>query len=232
MVDGGAEGGAWPLGLGGDCVVLVRFRPNTVRTPLITSDLLAQGREGVRDPLALAVLDLLKQALLARRVPAQEVDDLCQHKAPRIVEVLLAGRAEPGKEDAYVWRCGETTAFSYFRQRGQRFTELDEDTAHLQEKEDDAQEQEVHRQRQVDELRRVLEGEELPGDERELLHRVYTLQLPIEQLAKEELTRNPTFLRGARVGAPRTLAEARNSVDQRLTRARKRLGEILKRRVS
>lgn len=220
------------MGLGGECVVLVRFRPNTVRIPLITSHLLAQGREGGRDPLALAVLEILKRALLTRHVPAQEADDICQQKAPKIIEILLAGRVEPGKEDAYVWRCGETSASSYFRQRGQRFTELDEDTTHLQEKEDDAQEQEDRRQRRVDELREVLEGKELSRNDRELIHRVYVLETPIEKLAEEELAQRPTVLRGDRVGAPRTLAEARNSVDQRLTRARQRLGEILKRRVS
>ncbi len=204
-------------------------------TPTITPGLLAQAREGIRDPLAVAVLDILKRALARSRIPAQDVDDLCQHKVLKILEVLIAGRVEPGNEDAYVWRCGETSAISYFRKKKRPSVEFEEDTTpgeQGQGEEEETQEREARLQRQVEALREVLAGKELSPADVGLLRQVYVAHTSLEQLAREELNRNPTIRKGPQAGAPKTLAQARNSVDQRLTRARQRLSAILQRRLS
>jgi DNA-directed RNA polymerase specialized sigma24 family protein len=202
--------------------------------PTITPDLLAQARGGDCNPLAAAVLAVLQWALSSRRIPPPDVEDLCQQKVLKILENLIEKRVDSGKEDAYVWRCGETTAISYFRKKNIRFVPLEDSPHDPQEpaSEEDAQAQEDHLQRQIEELRKVLAGEELSPADRRLLWRVYVEEVPMKDLIKEELDENPTIRRGPKTGLPRTPEQARNSVDQRLTRARQRLSVILQRRRS
>jgi DNA-directed RNA polymerase specialized sigma24 family protein len=205
-----------------------------VSTPTITPGLLARAREGDRNPLAASVLDVLQRALSSRSIPPSEVEDLSQQKVLKILEKLIEGRVDPGKEDAYVWRCGETTAISHFRKKNIRFVPLEDSPHDPQEpaSEEDAQAQEDHLQRQIEELREVLAGEELSPADRRLLWRVYIEEVPMKDLIKEELDENPTIRRGPQAGLPRTPEQARNSVDQRLTRARQRLSVILQGRRS
>jgi DNA-directed RNA polymerase specialized sigma24 family protein len=163
------------------------------------------------------------------------VEDLCQQKVLKILERLIDGRVEPGKEDAYVWRCGETTAISHFRKKNIRFVPLEEDAPHDPQEPasgEDAQAQEDHLQSRIEALREVLAGEELSPADRKLLWRVYVENVSPEELTREELAKNPTIRRGPQAGLPRTPEQARNSVDQRLTRARQRLSVILRRRMS
>lgn len=63
----------------------------------------------------------------------------------------------------------------------------------------------------------------LKEEEQYLLQSVYVNQTPIEDLAEEVLNLHPLVLKGSRVGQPRTIEQARNLVDQRLTRVRQKM---------
>lgn len=201
-------------------------------SPTITPLLLTQAQEGQRDPLALAVQEVLRKALFARRVPAQEIEDLCQEKLPTILGKLLEGRVEPGKEDGYVWRCGETLAISFFRKNKGKFVPLEEEEIAAPSSSESVSRKEIALAKRVKLLREVLAGKTLSAAESQLLRDVYVSQIPIGDLAERELRQNPLIQRGPHAGATRTLEQARNSVDQRLTRARLKLTAELTRRIA
>lgn len=168
-------------------------------------------------------------------MPTQEVEDLCQDKLLLILGKLVEGRVEPGKEDGYVWRCGETLAISFFRKTRRAPVLLEEG----QEEEipaptssQDGTRKEKKLEEGVKRLREVLRSKALSPAEQQLLQDVYVNQVPIGELAERELQQNPLLLRGPHAGTRRTLEQARNSVDQRLTRARLKLTAAMKRALS
>lgn len=199
-------------------------------SPTITPHLLAQAQAGQRDPLALATQEVLRKALLSKRVPAQEIEDLCQEKLPTILGKLLEGRVEPGKEDGYVWRCGETLASNFFRKNKRKFVPLEEDEITAPPSSKNADQKEHALAEQVKLLRDVLAGKVLSSQEKALLQDVYVAHIPIGKLAERDLSQNPYIQRGPHAGSARTLEQARNTVDQRLTRARLKLMAEMKRR--
>lgn len=166
------------------------------------------------------------------RVPAQEVEDLCQDKVPIILGKLLEGRVEPGKEDGYIWRCGETLAISFFRKNRRAFAPLEEEDVPAAPSSENTDRREQLLGEQVKLLREVLAGKTLSPAESQLLRDVYVRGVSIGELAERELRQNPLILRGPHAGAARTLEQARNSVDQRLTRARLKLTAEMRRRTS
>lgn len=192
--------------------------------PTITPQLLQQARQGQPEPLTLAVRELLMRAVLARRVPVQDAEDIVQDKILKILSALLSGRAE-GREDGYVWRCGETSAISYFRKQKRLPIPVDGDDFEGHQAPDDGRsklEEEQELKTQAELLHEILEGKELPEVARTLLEQVYVHELSIDELARRELESHPA----GRDGTPRTLGQARNTLDQRLTRARKKLAEL------
>ena len=200
----------------------------------ITQPLLDQARAGQQEPLIRAILDILKRALTASRVPAQEVEDLRQGRLLTILQKLIDGRVEPGREDGYVWRSGETIAISFFRKNRRKMLSLDtmQEIEEVPPSSRDTATREAHLATQVEMLREVLRGKDLSSEESQLLHDVYVKGIGIGALAEEELRQNPEIRKGRNAGTQRTLSQARNAVDQRLTRARYKLELALRRRLS
>lgn len=185
------------------------------------------ARQGDREPLASALRDMLLKCLLRQKVPLPDAEDLVQHKVLKLLRYLEGGRATPGKEEPYVVRCGNNLAKSFFRthQRQQERFE-DQDPSEEGEPEDSSRfrdEEEEQRREHFRDLDAVLESGVISEAEKELLEDVYLREIPIEELARRDLAANPKVLRGPRKDTPRTPEQARNTLDQRLTRARARV---------
>ncbi len=65
--------------------------------------------------------------------------------------------------------------------------------------------------------------EKISDADRELLIEIYFKNRSIEELSEEDLIKQPVVQKGLRAGNRRTISEARNAIDQRLTRARVQL---------
>ncbi len=200
----------------------------------ITQALLQQAQAGQREPLTRVIQEILTKALLTSRVPAQEVDDLMQEKLLTILEKLTGGQVTPGKEDGYVWRCGTMIAVSFFRKNRRKMLPLEtmKENDEVPPSSRDTATREAAMAARVEVLRDVLRGNELSPEESLLLHEVYVNGTGIGELAERELEQNPVVRKGHHAGTRRTLVQARNAVDQRLTRARLKLEAALRRRLS
>ena len=198
-----------------------------------------------------ALVKFLEHHLVARMqitsnrgIPEHELENMAREVMFRtktgsgLVPRMLA--KYPDVSIAYLRKAADNKVFDYFKSKSHgtnreiSIDELEESAAlsgrrnpmdRVVWKEWEVEQRQQYDEDQVQLLHKGLSR--LSDDDRELLTIVYSDEKQIEKLAKEELARNPRVLRGSRTGQPRSIEEARDAVDQRLCRARKRLQEIV-----
>ncbi len=169
--------------------------------------------------------------VLARGMVGAEVaEDLAQDKVVRLVDHLIDDDVALEAAPSYVRKTARNAAVSYIRKRKSRREDLYEpvDMAAVAESGPDAEgeqiavEQERSRQRARERMLAALAHPRLAERYRRALREHYIEGKPVEQMAAEELARQPADQR-TRSGAER---RARNVVDQLLSRARTRLRQL------
>jgi DNA-directed RNA polymerase specialized sigma24 family protein len=196
-----------------------------------------------RNALARGVRELFVRCLVYFRGCSQSLaEDLAQDKTQRLVEYLSE------TDSQYPEAVVKTAAFrklideQRFRKR-RRHKEHDSIDAVVSGKEGRRkpvlEKLDRQRAREWENDRRSRESKEsqlalvkeglarLPEKEHQLLEAVYVNGESIDALAKKELDNDPTVQRGSRKGELRTITEARCAVDQRLSRARKLLRQLI-----
>jgi len=168
-------------------------------------------------------------------------DDLAQDKAQHLADYLVA--TQHANLDTLVWRTAKNRVIDEQRrrQRELRSRHLSIDNAEERENgfyspgqaaldeyiltEWEEKEREREDDERVEQAKKSLWSlvDELKDGEKRLLQAVFVEERPIEELAEDELARSPTVMRGPNRGEPRTIEQARNYVDQQITRVRKKL---------
>lgn len=192
----------------------------------------SRALEALENELAAAVRVALLGELRRARIVGDDADDAAQDKVLKLVRILLAGATAPGSERAYVERTAQRAAADFFRRRKRRrevelFDESvgDEAPRELVKEPPGLGADAVSARQAADHLGELLRpGSKMPDAYRAAIAAIHGHPpISIETLAAEELARSPR----SRDGTARTIKQARNVVDQRLTRARKWLQDEL-----
>ncbi len=180
------------------------------------------------DTLASAIHQLLITSIKYHGIrETEDAKDLAQEKCTSVLNHLLAGSIETGKEEAYVFRSGRYAAMDFLRQKKRQGTK-----SHFDEKNPgrrviltNIDENEVKDgKREI--LLQVLKDPKMPVAYREALQKRYIDAVPLETLIDEELKRSPMDSHGC----PLSRKQARNAVDQVLSRARRWVKERVRQR--
>ncbi len=160
-------------------------------------------------------------------------EEIAQEKTVQLLDYLAA--TEAPHPDALVRRAARNALFDHYR-RAKRSGVHDSIDRSLEETEEGPRRdplgpEAVRRWENEQAAEREIETKEtlarlvplLHEDDRTVLKACYYEGRSIEELAHEELRNEPLVLRGPSKGEPRTLTQARATVDQRLTRARQKL---------
>ncbi len=203
----------------------------TYRPPVGIGEALAAfrttGSEADRGRLAVAIRDRLTRAARYAGVRELDVEDVVQSRVLAVLSALSRGPV-PDSPEAYVWRAGLNAAKDWHRRqaagvRGRTHGVDPEDLDRLGTAPD-----EVDGKETAEDLRRVvdeaLDDPRMPEAHRAVIDAHYLRGEDIEELALQELRERPV----AKSGNPRTLEQARQTVDQRLTRARNWLRKRLR----
>lgn len=199
------------------------------------ADLVAAVRAGREEPerraaeerLAAAVCALLLLSLRKHRV-VRDAEDIAQEKVCGLVQRLMAGAANTGREEQYVWVAGKNAAIDDARRPSRRrLSSLTRDDGAEQELPEGGssldQRHEVREQARW--VAHLLREPGPPRAYKEVLRRLFLEEVPLDDIVREELARP------ARSGAVRSEEQARNAVDQRISRARSwlrtRLADLL-----
>ena len=188
------------------------------------ADLVAAARDGrgeaerrvAEERLAAAVHALLLLSLRKHRVDT-DAEDIAQEKVCGLVQCLMAGAATTGREEQYVWVAGKNAAIDDARRPyRRRLSSLTRDDGVERELPEGGssldQRHEVREQARW--IAHLLRERGPPRAYKEVLRRLFLEEVPLDDLVREELARP------GRSGAVRSEEQARNVVDQRISRAR------------
>jgi DNA-directed RNA polymerase specialized sigma24 family protein len=182
--------------------------------------------KAAQNALAGAVRELLIRSLCFHGLSKADAEDRAQDKVMLLFEHLKNGDVEQGNEEAYVWKAGNRAAQDSFRKKGRE----DESIEKLRSAEATGTTKgAVPKGAPAPGPEPDCDGEEIlafllsdntgmPETYRNVLAEVYVDGHTIAELAQKELEANPT---NTGSGVQRTLKQARATVDQRLTRARR-----------
>jgi len=211
-----------------------------VLTQLLEQIHATQGsqRTSLENKLAEEIRRLLIDQLRREGLQPADCDDVAQQKCAKLVGKLIEGKAAPGSEVAYITKTAKRGACDAHRrrQRRSRETELPGDAPSSDENSNTVPEglrvippqldDRRERAKQFAEaVQRLLdEDSTMPARYRAVLSKAHGHPpMSIEELAREELRANPR----TRDGRTRTAKQARDTIDQHLSRARAWLKEQL-----
>ena len=187
--------------------------------------------KAAQNALAKAVRDILVRSGRFHGLSNEDAEDRAQEKVCLVCEHLKSGDIEAEREEAYVWKAGAFASMDAFRKKGRQDAGLKKlrsehatgttkgaipEVASPPGTESDSLSAEL-----VDFIR--AEETKLPEAYRNVLAMRYVDGQSIADLAEKELAASPLNRKSS---APRTLKQARATVDTRLTRARRSLKRL------
>lgn len=174
-------------------------------------------RQRARERMASKVFELAQAE--ARKILPSEADDVAQDAVLSTESFLLSGEVE--NPDAYVRRAARNEAISLLRKQAHREEKARQAAAEEAPTDPGAlQEEETVARQDLAALREVLSSSALNPRYRYLLEQIFQHERSIEDLVDEEMQRPEN--------AGKSRATVRNSsVDQPLSRARKRVAALL-----